>query len=92
MAGAIANRRRHGHEQTYSQTYKEASEMVLHPFIQLEIANQRHRELLAEAERRRIASTANAAAPAERRQWRGARTMRPALNPEIARPDVGLEV
>jgi hypothetical protein len=71
--------------------------MVLHPAIHLEIAPQRHQDLLAEAERQRIAkAVAHAGAtPAARRRRGRANASRLTSKPEIARRldvETGLEV
>jgi hypothetical protein len=71
--------------------------MVLHPSIHLEIARQRHQDLLAEAERQRTAKAVDHAGvtPAARRPQRPASASPSALNPGIAPHsdvDVGLEV
>ncbi len=71
--------------------------MVLHPATHLEIARQRHRDLLAEAERQRIATAvAHAGAtPAARRRRGRANASRPASEPEIvhhSNVEAGLEV
>jgi hypothetical protein len=71
--------------------------MVLHPSLHLEIARQRHRDLLAEAERLRIAKAcAHAGATPTARPRQGLPSAsRPASKPEIARHldvEVGLEV
>lgn len=63
--------------------------MVLHPSIHLEIARQRHQDLLAEAERHRTANALNHAGvtPARRRPRRRASAL-----PSASNPEVGLEV
>jgi hypothetical protein len=71
--------------------------MVLHPAIHLEIARQRHRDLLAEAGRQRIAkAVAHAGAtPAARRRRGRANASRPPSKPEIvhhSNVEAGLEV
>jgi hypothetical protein len=71
--------------------------MVLHPAIHLEIARQRHNDLLAEAERQRIVRAVHLARATQTtgRQPRRASASRPAFKPEVAGHsdvEVGLEV
>jgi hypothetical protein len=71
--------------------------MLLHPAIHLEIARQRHQDLLAEAERQRIAKAQNHAGVtgAARRARRRTSALPSAFNPGSAPNsdvDVGLEV
>lgn len=71
--------------------------MVLHPSIHLEIARQRHQDLLAEAERERTARALSQArvTPAARRAQRRASALPSVFNPgSVPHPDVdvGLEV
>lgn len=71
--------------------------MVLHPSIHLEIARQRHQDLLAEAERQRTANAFGHArvTPAARRSQRRTSASLSAFNPGVAPHsdrDVGLEV
>ena len=47
--------------------------MVLHPAAHLEIARQRHQDLLAEAERQRIAKAADHTPVTAARRWRSGR-------------------
>ena len=71
--------------------------MVLHPSIQLELARQRHQDLLAGAERQRTAKALKHAGVtrAARRAQRRASALPSAFNPGSAPHsdvDVGLEV
>jgi hypothetical protein len=71
--------------------------MILHQSIHFEIARQRQQDLLARAERDRIAKAIGhtAAWPTVRRRQGEASASRPASKPEIARHsevEVGLEV
>ncbi|HEX9415359.1 MAG TPA: hypothetical protein VF895_01485 [Gaiellaceae bacterium] len=88
IAGATATQRRHGQE----LDRRRSIEMVLHPSIHLEIARQRHQDLLAEAERHRIAKAVDhaAATPTARRR----QASRPASKRNRPSLDVktGLEV
>jgi len=59
--------------------------MLLHPTIDLELARERHRDLLASAERRRIARAPRrpGVSPIARRRPRGAGTSQPAFEPGL---------
>lgn len=71
--------------------------MILHPSVHLEIARQRYIDLLAEAERERIAKAldhSSATGKVRRQRRRPGGALRPALESEIARHsdvEVGLE-
>jgi hypothetical protein len=71
--------------------------MVSHPSVHLQIARQRHQDLLAEAERRRTAQPFRHAGvrPAPRRSQRRTSASPYALNPGVgphSDGDIGLEV
>jgi hypothetical protein len=65
---------------------------MLHPAVHLEIARQRHQELLAEASRYRLArSCHNRAASWLPRRWQRALRRSPALQ-QGGRPSMDLEI
>jgi len=69
--------------------------MVVHPYIHLEIARQRQQDLVARAERHRIANARNHAAATPRAWRRLMSAWRPASKTDIPRHldcETGLEV
>jgi hypothetical protein len=96
IAGAIVNRGRQGHRTFVTADRRRSINVVVHPSIHLELARQRHQDLLAEAERQRAANGSRHAGvtPAARRSPRGANASPSAFNSGIASHsdvDVGLE-
>jgi hypothetical protein len=97
MTGAIANEHRQGHGVDVTADRQRSIDMVLHSPIHLEIARQRHHDLLAEAERQRTTKALNHAGviPARRRPQLWASALRSAFNLGNAPHsdvDVGFEV
>jgi hypothetical protein len=96
ITGAIANQRRQGQRRRRNRRPTRSIDMVLHPSIHLEIARQRHQDLLAEAERQRASNGFRRAGvtPAARRSQRRANASHSAFNSGLASHsdvDVGFE-